>query len=259
MQILIVGDGFFDIPFEAVHRQVHAAELDGIGDLLLAMNRQFRGRVLLVFSHEAGALDEHAAGSAGRVQDAAVIGLQDFDQQAHDAGWRVELAALLPFRPGEFAEEVFVDASEGVVVDGGGDFGDALEEFFQERAGEDFVCLGQYPAKLRIVLFNVAHRFIDRLAGIASLGQMQEPVEAGVGSEIEHPFGMVSRRIVQAGATARGGCGLFQRRSLFSESSVGEAQEDEPEDRGRVLRRSQTAIGTKLVRGGPQAIFQCVG
>ncbi len=38
---------------------------------------------------------------------------------------RVELAALLPFRPGELAEEVFVDAAEGVVVDGGGDLGDS--------------------------------------------------------------------------------------------------------------------------------------
>ncbi len=172
---------------------------------------------------------------------------------------RVELAALLPFRPGEFAEEVFVDAAEGVVVDGGGDLGDALEEFFQERAGEDFVRLGQHPGKLGIVLFNITHRLVDRLAGIASLWQMQELVEAGVGREIEHPFGIVGGWIVHTGATARGGCGLFQRRSPFGEASVGEAQEDEAEDRGGVLRRGQAAIGTKLVRGGPQAIFQCVG
>ena len=36
LQILVVSDGFFDVPFEAMHRQVHAAELDGIGQALPA-------------------------------------------------------------------------------------------------------------------------------------------------------------------------------------------------------------------------------
>ena len=43
-----------------------------------------------------------------------MVGLQHFDQQTHDAGRCVEFAALLPFRPGEFAEEVFVDLSEHI-------------------------------------------------------------------------------------------------------------------------------------------------
>ena len=115
-----------------------------------------------------------------------MVRFQYFDQQAHDAGRRVELAALLPFRPGEFAEEVFVDTAEGVVVDGGRNFGDALEEFFQERAVKDFVSLGEHPGELGIVLFNVAHCFIDCLAGIASLRLMQELFETGVRREIEY-------------------------------------------------------------------------
>ena len=94
------------------------------------MNSQFRERVLLVFCYEAGTLNKHAAGAAGLVQNAAVVWLQDFDQETHDVGWRVELAALLPFSSGEFAEEVFVDAPEGIVVDGGRDFGNSFEEFF---------------------------------------------------------------------------------------------------------------------------------
>jgi hypothetical protein len=132
-----------------------------------------------------------------------VVGLQDFHQQADNARWCVELPALLPFRPGEFAEEVFVDTAEGVVVDGGRDFRDALEEFLQQCAVEDFIGLGQHPGKLGIVLFNVAHRFIDRLAGIASLWQMQEFLEPGIRCEIEHPFGMVGRRFVHARAAPR--------------------------------------------------------
>ncbi len=85
---------------------------------------------------------------------------------------RVELAALLPFRRGELAEEVFVDAAEGVVVDGGGNLGDLLEQFLEQRAGEEVVGLGQDAGELRVVLLDVAHRLVDRLAGIASLRQM---------------------------------------------------------------------------------------
>ena len=87
--------------------------------------------------HEAGALHEHAAGAAGRVEDAAVERLRDFDEQPDDADRRVELAALLAFRAGELAEEVFVDPPEGVVVERGGDLGDLLEQLLQQRAVEN--------------------------------------------------------------------------------------------------------------------------
>ena len=70
------------------------------------------------------------------------------------------------------------------------------------------------------MLLDITHRLVDRLAGIASLWQMQEFVEAGVGREIEHPFGVVGSRIVHTGTAARGGCGLFQRHSPFGEASV---------------------------------------
>ena len=43
-------------------------------------------------------------------------GSMHFDEQADDAARRVELAALLALGAGELAEEVFVDAPEGVVV-----------------------------------------------------------------------------------------------------------------------------------------------
>lgn len=90
------------------------------------MHRDFGGRIFLMFGNEAGALDEHAAGTAGGIEDAAVVWLEDFDEEADDAGRCVELAAFLAFGAGEFAEEIFVDAAKGVAIDGGRDFG----EFF---------------------------------------------------------------------------------------------------------------------------------
>ena len=79
--------------------------------------REFCGRVLSVLLHEAGALDKHAAGTAGGVEHAAVIRLENLDDQADDAARREELAALLPFRARELAEEIFVDPAEGVVFE----------------------------------------------------------------------------------------------------------------------------------------------
>lgn len=39
-------------------------------------------------------LHEHAAGAAGGVVDAAIVGGEHLDEAAHDAGWGVELAAV---------------------------------------------------------------------------------------------------------------------------------------------------------------------
>lgn len=50
-------------------------------------------------------------------------------EEADDATRSVELAAFLPFGAGEFAQKVFVDASEGVVVRGSGNLRDFLEQF----------------------------------------------------------------------------------------------------------------------------------
>ena len=77
-----------------------------------------------MLGHKARALHEHAAGAAGGIEDAPVERLDHFDQQAHDGAGRVELAALLPFGAGELAEEVFVDATESIVVEADGNFGD---------------------------------------------------------------------------------------------------------------------------------------
>ena len=67
--------------------------------------------------HEAGALDEHAAGTAGRVEHAAVVGFKNLHDQADDAARREELTAFLPFGAGEFAEKIFIDPAERVVFE----------------------------------------------------------------------------------------------------------------------------------------------
>jgi hypothetical protein len=65
-----------DIPFQAVHRQVHPAYCDDATYLFLAMNRKFRGRILTMLLDKAGALHEHTAGAAGGIEHASMIRLK---------------------------------------------------------------------------------------------------------------------------------------------------------------------------------------
>ena len=105
-----------DVAFQPVDGEVHAAEAAGFVGLLDAVDGEFGGGVLLVLRHEPGGLDEHAARTAGGVEDAPVVGLDDLGEEPDDAAGGVKLAAALAFGHGELAEEVFVDAPEGVVV-----------------------------------------------------------------------------------------------------------------------------------------------
>jgi hypothetical protein len=171
-----------DVAFQAVHGEVQAAEAAGLVGLLDAADGELGGRVLLVLGHEARRLHEHAARAAGGVEDAAVVGLDDFGEEADDAGGRVELAAALALGHGELAEEVFVDAAEGVVVERGRDLGDLLQQFLEEGAGEEVVGLGQDAGELRVVLLDLAHGGVDLGADVGRLGQVQQVVEARLGA-----------------------------------------------------------------------------
>ncbi len=53
-------------------------------------------------------------------------------EEADDEGLDAELAAVLALGAVELAEEVLVDAPEGVVVHGGGNLRDAFEQLLEE-------------------------------------------------------------------------------------------------------------------------------
>src|SRR6266852_4829425 len=61
------------------------------------------------------AADEHAAGAAAGVVDAALVGREHIDQHADNARRRVELPALLAFRAGELREKIFVNLAQYIL------------------------------------------------------------------------------------------------------------------------------------------------
>ena len=192
----------FDFAFEAVDGEIQAAEAAGFIGFLDAVDGEFGGGILLMLGDEARGGDEHAARTARGVEDAPVVGLDDFGEEADDAAGGVKFAAALALAHGELAEEVFVDAPEGVVVQRSGNLGDALEQFLEEGAGEEVVGLGQDAGELRVVLLDVAHGGIDLRADVLGFRQAQQVIEPRLGGQIKDALGVVGGGFIHARSTA---------------------------------------------------------
>ena len=114
VRVLVVRDRLPDVAFEAVDGKVHPGQTDGGGVLLQAAEGEPLGGSLAVLRHGAGTLDEHAAGSARRVEHRAALGVQHVGNQRHQRDGGEKFAAVVGFLVGELGEEVFVDATKDV-------------------------------------------------------------------------------------------------------------------------------------------------
>ena len=121
VDVLVVGVAPADVARQAVDGQVHLAEPYRGPHPLLTVDADLGVGVPLAFADKAGALYEHAAGATGGVQNTAVEGLDDRDDELDEGGGGEELAALLALRHGEVAQEVLVDLAEDVTLDVHGD------------------------------------------------------------------------------------------------------------------------------------------
>ena len=61
VEVFVVGVALADVAAESVHREVETGETAGVGDALLAVDRDFGSGVFVMLLHKAGGLDEHAA------------------------------------------------------------------------------------------------------------------------------------------------------------------------------------------------------
>ena len=96
--------------------EVHLCQGDRVVGLLGAEDRELPGGRSVVALDELRALDEHAARSAGRVEDSALIGLEDLDDEPDDGVRREVLTTALAFLRGEIGEEVLVNEAECVAL-----------------------------------------------------------------------------------------------------------------------------------------------
>ena len=255
MQIFIVGIALADVAGQAVDGQVHLAQPDRFGHLLLAVDGELGAGVLLVLRDETGALDEHAAGAAGRVEDAALEGFDDADDELDDGGGGEELAALLALAHGEVAEEVFVDLAEGVSLDVYGDGVHRLEQFLEQGVLEAVVGLGEHVFEVGVLRLDGPHGLVDGRADVGPLGERDQRREAGRFGKVKDTAGLIVRR-ADFPPSAASGSGQVLGRLL--KLVVGVAQKHEPQHRDGVFGGFQLGISPQLVGRGPEAGFDGV-
>ena len=169
-----VGGDFTEVGGEPAHGEVHLGQLVGGGGELLPVD----GDVLLVAVVAFDKLDglhEHAARAAAGVVDFAPVGLDHFGDEIDDALGGVELAPELALGGGEFAEEVFIDPADGVLllVLDGVDVVDGIDEggelaAIEPEAGE--VVVGQGTLERGVALLDGGEGGVDFDGDVALLG-----------------------------------------------------------------------------------------
>jgi hypothetical protein len=212
VDVFVIGDALFDVAFETVNGEIHLAELEGLIHLLLAVD--------------------------GKLADALVVILDE--------------AALLAFRHGELAEEVFVDAAEGVALDGESVGGETLQKGDQDGFVEAVVGAGENVFEGLVLGFDGLHGVVDGLADVGAFGQVEERGEAGFVGEIENALGLVVGFGDGAAAGFLGGQPGFG----LGESEIGVAEEDQAEDGDGVFGGFELRVGAEFVGGAPEGLFE---
>ena len=145
---------------------------------------------------EVAGLDEHAARTAGRIEDDAVVGLDDVDDRLHERGRREELAVVVRLLDGELGEEILVDAAEDVA----GGLLDLLaveqpHQVFEHLGLEDAVVLRQHAGERLELGLDGRHGLGDEPGQIAAArGRLlHDPVVAGLLREQERAAARCNR------------------------------------------------------------------
>ena len=97
---------------------------------------------------------------------------------------------------------------------------------------------------------------VDGLADVRSFGQPQQVIEPGGRRQVQDAFRLICGGLIDARASAAAAGFLLQHRVLREKPDLGEAQEDQAEDRLRVLSRREAGVRAQLVCGRPEAILQ---
>ena len=180
VQVFVVAVPLPDVAGKGVDGEVHQAQMPGFVHPLLAVDRNLYAGIVLVSLDEVGTLDEHAARTARRVEDASVVRLDDFDDQLDQRGGREELAALLALGTGEVAEEVFVNLAESVPFGIHRNLRERLQQGDEGGVLDLVVGLGENALQFLVLGLDRLHRLVDGLADVLAFGQVQQLREPGL-------------------------------------------------------------------------------
>ena len=158
-----IGRDFPEVGGEAAHGEVHLGQFVGGGGEFLPVDGDVLG-VAVVAADEFEGLYEHTPGAAAGVVDLAFVRLDHFSNQVHHTLRGIEFTPKFAFRGCEFAEEVFVDAADGVlrlvlaginVVDGGFNYDCSKDTVVVEPNNGAKLSIGRCDALGSIITINV--------------------------------------------------------------------------------------------------------
>ena len=84
-----------DEGIDPAHREIHPGEPQGSVVALLSIDGNVANASAMLFAESLG-LYKHAAGTAARIADSALVGVRNFNQQPDDGARCSELAPRLP-------------------------------------------------------------------------------------------------------------------------------------------------------------------
>ena len=195
----------------------------------------------------------------GRIEDDAVVGLDDVDDGLHERGRREELAVVVRLLDGELGEKVFVDAAEDIA----GGLLDLLaveeaHQVFEHLGLEDAVVLGQHALQRLESGLDGGHGLGDKLGQVAAAGGglLHDPVVAGVLRQPERTAPEIVGRLHLA-------LGHLAGRLIFLDLVVGRlkaiggvTEKDHAQDRHEVVAGGELRVGAEVVRGFPEVGFE---
>jgi len=231
------------VPCRPVDREVDLREPCGRLVLLVTIERDPLHRVQAGILDEVARLHEHAARAAGRIENDAVIGLDDVDDGLDDRGWREELAIVMRALLRKLREEVFVDAAEHVAGGRAQPLGvEHAHHLFEHAALEACVVLRQLASERREGGFDRLHGGIERRAEVAVLRGLENDVEPRALRQVQRPapreVGLDQRPVRHL----PGGLVGLDRRLRLIEAVRRMTQEDQAHDGHEVFVRRQIGV-----------------
>ena len=152
-----------NVTVQTMHRHIHGAQLRIKFRFLLTVEGHFFIGLHAPVIHKVACLHKHAAAATGRVEQNALLRLNDINNQAHKRLRREEYSVVLSYGLSEFTQKIFINPSQNVAAH---IIQKLVIKVAQKRAEQliikFIVGLGQHALKLPALRFQQAHDIVER-------------------------------------------------------------------------------------------------
>ena len=190
MGVVVVGYGLADVAFQPVYSKVHLGQADGGGVLLQGHKGEPLSGIPVLAFHDPGALHEHAARTAGRVQHRALVRFDHIGDQGDQGYGGEELAVVVGLEVGKTGQEVFINATEDISRGAFEFVGIERPQQLAQHLVVQFLVLrlGQQALQSLVIGLDGFHGRHDGLDAVTAVFQGHQMIELGLGAQKNGPL-----------------------------------------------------------------------